>query len=270
MFKTDDGLSLFEQYWVPDKEHKAVVAIVHGYAEHSARYQHVAEYLLGQGYAVEAFDLRGHGRSEGKRSFVKSFDEYPSDVASFFQRIRKRHPDKPIYLLGHSMGGPISLLFVATFKPDLKGLILSGPALKISDDISPMLVRFSSFISSIFPKLPTIKLDSSGISRDPDIVKRYDSDPLVYRGGTPARTGAELVRAIVRVQNQAEQVTLPILILHGTADKLADVEGSKQFYNVVGSNDKDLKLYDGFYHEVLNEPEKQQVLEDIVQWLKEH
>jgi alpha-beta hydrolase superfamily lysophospholipase len=168
------------------------------------------------------------------------------------------------------MGGAIVTLFAMTRKPDVKGLILSGPALKISDDISPLLVRLSSIIGKVLPKLPTIKLDSSGISRDPEVVKRYDNDPLVYRGGIPARTGAEITGATRKIQAEMETITLPLLILHGTDDRLADPEGSKELYQRVQSKDKTLKLYEGYYHEVMNEPEKELVLADIVEWTERH
>jgi acylglycerol lipase len=269
-FKAADGLSLFEQWWRPETGPKAAVAIVHGLAEHSSRYAHVAEHLARGGYAVDTFDLRGHGRSEGRRAFIRSFDEFLADLDLFLARVRSRHRRTPVFLLGHSMGGGITPLFVITRKPDISGLILSAGALKISDDISPLLIRMSGIVGRILPKLPTIKLDSSAISRDPEVVKHYDNDPLNYRGGTPARTGAEIVRATRRIQAQMEAITLPLLILHGTADRLTDIEGSKQLYARAASSDKTLKLYDGLYHEILNEPEKARVLEDIVQWLDAH
>ena len=265
-FKTADDLNLFEQWWRPEEKPKATVIIVHGYAEHSTRYTHVAEHLVNNGYAIETFDLRGHGQSEGKRAFVRSFDEYLGDLEQFLERVRQRRKAKNTFLLGHSMGGAIVTLFAITRKPDIKGLILSGPALKISDDISPLLVRLSSIIGTFLPRLPTIKLDSSGISRDPEVVRRYDNDPLVYRGGIPARTGAEITGATKVIQAQMESISLPLLILHGADDRLADPEGSKSLYQRAQSKDKNLKLYEGFYHEVMNEPEKEMVLGDIVEW----
>ncbi|MCP4668847.1 MAG: alpha/beta hydrolase [Deltaproteobacteria bacterium] len=265
-FKTADGMDLFEQRWRPEQKPKALVVIVHGYAEHSTRYTHVAEHLVDHGYAVETFDLRGHGQSEGKRAFVGSFDAYLEDLEQFLKRVRQRIKTENVFILGHSMGGAIVTLYAITRKPDITGLILSGPALKISDDISPLLVRLSSVIGIVLPKLPTIKLDSSGISRDPEVVKHYDNDPLVYRGGIPARTGAEITGATKMIQAQMEAMTLPLLILHGGDDRLADPQGSKSLYERAQSNDKTLKLYEGLYHEVMNEPEKDMVLADIVAW----
>jgi len=265
-FKTNDGLNLFEQRWQPAKKVKAII-IIHGYAEHSGRYAHVAEFLVNHGYAVETFDLRSHGKSEGKKTFIRSFDEFLSDVDLFLKRVNERHPNKNLFLLGHSMGGTIATLFAITRKLDLKGIILSGATLKLSDEISPFLVRISAIVGNILPKLPTIKVDCNALSHDPEVVKKYDNDPLVYRGGIPARTGAEFTRAIKLIQKQMELVTLPLLILSGTADRLSDPEGSKQLYKRAQSKDKTLKLYDGLYHEILNEPEKEKVLTDIVEWL---
>ncbi len=266
-FKTYDGLNLFEQRWQPATEPKAVIVIIHGYAEHSGRYAHVAEYLVNHGYAVETFDLRSHGKSSGKNTQIKSFDEFLSDVDLFLTRVKERHPNTKLFLLAHSMGGTITTLFAITRKPDIKGIILSGATLKLSDEISPLLVRMSSIIGKILPKLPTIKLDGNAVSRDPEIVQKYNTDPLNYRGGIPARTGAEFNRAIKLIQKQMELVTLPLLILSGTADRLSDPEGSKQLYERAQSKDKTLKLYEGLYHEILNEPEKEKVLGDIVAWM---
>lgn len=268
-FKANDGLNLFEQRWQPAKKTKSVIVIIHGYAEHSGRYAHVADYLVDHGYAVETFDLRSHGKSDGKNTFIRSFDDFLSDVDLFLKRVKERHPSKSLFLLGHSMGGLIASLFVVTRKPDVKGLMLSGASLKISDEISPLLVKLSSVIGAILPKLPTIRLDGTAVSRDPEVVKKYDSDPLNYRGGIPARSGAEFNRAMKQIQNQMGAITLPLLIMHGTGDRLADPAGSKQLYERAQSSDKTLKLYEGFYHEILNEPEKETVMGDIVEWVNE-
>ena len=269
-FQTNDGLNLFEQRWQPASEPKAVIVIIHGYAEHSGRYAHVADYLVNHSFAVETFDLRSHGKSDGKKTFIRSFDEFLSDVDLFLKRVKERHPNKKLFLLAHSMGGTIATLFAITRKPDIKGIILSGATLKLSDEISPLLVRMSSIIGKILPRLATIKVDCDALSHDLEVVKKYDSDPLVYRGGIPARTGAEFNRAIKLIQKQMEFVTLPLLIFSGTADCLSDPEGSKQLYERAQSNDKTLKLYEGLYHEVLNEPEKERVMGDIVEWVDGH
>lgn len=270
-FQSKDGLELFTRSWRPEgMETKAATMIIHGLAEHSGRYLHVGEFLAGRGIAVEGFDLRGHGHSSspGSKTYVKRFDDYVSDAYLMLQHLMERYAGLPIFVLGHSMGGLIASLLVVTRQPAIRGLIISAPALKISDDISPLLVKLSAVIGKLFPHLPTIKLDSSAISRDPEVVQKYDTDPLNYRGGIRARTGAEINRATQIIQRQMEAIRLPLLILHGTADRLADPTGSKQLYERARSSDKTLKLYEGFYHEVMNEPEKEKVLDDIASWIE--
>lgn len=271
IFITFDGLRLFEQWWLPEDKPKAVVIIVHGYGEHSGRYGHAAEYLTQNGYCVYAFDLRGHGRSEGKRAFVWSFGEYLIDLENFLSRIRKAEGRKPVFILGHSLGGTIATLFAITRKPDINGLILSGPFLKFTGDISPLLQNLALLLGPFFPKMPLFKrLNVYLISRDPEVVARYESDPLIYHGRTYVREAAEIIRAIKQIQAQMGTVSLPLIILHGTSDRLSEVEGSRQLYSRASSTDKTLKLYEGLYHEVLNEPQKMRVLADIVAWLDRH
>ncbi len=266
-FETRDGLQLFRQAWEPVDGREAVVLIIHGYGEHSGRYAHVARHLALQNFIIETFDLRGHGRSEGDRAYISSFDQYTRDVHVFAKRVWEEHPDLPVFLLGHSLGGLIAALYVLHFQPKIDGLILSSAALKISDDLSPLLQKMSGVIGKMLPKLPTIKLDAKFISRDPKVVDAYENDPLVYHKGTLAKTGAEIIRATQKIQAKMEMLRLPMLIFHGTADRLTDPEGSKQLYLRAKSADKILKLYEGFYHETMNEPEKERVLNDVLEWL---
>lgn len=270
LFQGCDGQMLFEQAWRPDDEQKAVVLLVHGLGEHSSRYAHVADFLTSNGIGVETYDLRGHGKSDGCRAFVNSFDEHLRDLDILCKRVQERHSGTPIFLYGHSMGATISTLYVITRKTEFRGLLLSGALIKIGDDISPLLVKMSSIIGKYAPKMKTTKLDSASISRDPLIVKDYDDDPLNYRGGIPARTGMELIIAMNRIQIQMETITLPILIMHGSCDKMTDLSGSQELFDAVSSKDKTLKLYDGFYHEIHNDPEKQLVFDDINGWINSH
>jgi acylglycerol lipase len=270
-YESDDGLRLFEQEWSPEGTPKAGVVIVHGYGEHTGRYVHVAEELTRNGYAVSTFDLRGHGRSQGDpRTFVRSFDEHLDDLERFLSRVRERHSGRPLFLFGHSMGGTIATLFAIARQPEIRGLLLSGASLKLSDNYSPSLITLAKIISLVLPKLRLIKLDASAVSRDAEVVREYVTDPLVYHGGIPARTGAEMNRAMERIRQRMETLEEPLLIMHGTCDLLADPEGSRQLYDRAESDDKDLRLYEGLYHEILNEPEKAQVLADMVEWLDTH
>lgn len=270
LFQGCDGLMLFEQAWMPENERKAVVVLVHGLGEHSSRYEPVAEFLTSNGIGIETFDLRGHGKSDGRRAYINSFDEHLRDLDIFYERVEERHPGAPVFLYGHSMGATISVLHIITREVQFQGLLLSGILIKIGDDISPLLIKMSSIIGTYAPRMKTTKLDSASISRDPRIVKHYDEDPLNYRAGVPARTGQELITAMNRIQVQMGTITLPILIMHGSGDKMTDPGGSQELYDAVSSKDKTIKLYNGFYHEIHNDPEKQQVLDDIINWINGH
>ncbi len=268
--ETPDHVQLFHQLWIPKNTPRAAMVIIHGLAEHSSRYVHVADALAREGIAVAAPDLRGHGRSQGRRAYVPAFDLLLRDVEIYLERVKEEFAGLPLFLFGHSMGGAIVALFGITRQPDfLNGLILSGAALKISDSISPLLVKLSAFLGTVLPWLPTVRLNPDHLSRDTDVVEMYSTDELVYHGGTPARTGREIVRATRRIQEAAEQLTLPVLIMHGTGDQITDFRGSQYLYIHAGSTDKTLKLYDGFYHEILNEPQKHLVLKDLLHWLEE-
>jgi alpha-beta hydrolase superfamily lysophospholipase len=168
------------------------------------------------------------------------------------------------------MGGLISTFFAITRQPDIDGLLLSGAMLKIPDEYPSFLIQLIEIISILSPKLPLLKIDASDVSRDPEVVEAYDTDPLVYRGGIPARTATEMNRAMEVVRERMEAIEGPLLIMHGTADRLADPEGSEQLYARANSNDKTLKWYEGLYHEILNEPEQDRVLADVVEWLDGH
>lgn len=268
-FQTSDGISIYEKT-TEAKNAKGVVILVHGIAEHIGRYDYTTAYLTGHGYNIIGWDLRGHGKSSGKRIYIHHFHQYLDDLKEILVRAQSTYPGLPVFLLGHSMGGGIATLFTIEHHPNIAGLLLSGPSLKISDDISPFMQKLSKIVSVILPKLPALKLDSSGISRDPSVVKSYDTDPLNYRKGILARTGAEILKATEIIEKHMSEITCPVLIMHGTADKLSDPGGSQTFYESVSSTDKTLKYYDGLYHEILNEPEKDRVLNDIVSWLDSH
>ncbi|MCE1252141.1 MAG: alpha/beta hydrolase [Anaerolineae bacterium] len=270
-FTGSQGLQLYRQWWLPKGELNGVVVICHGIAEHSGRYAHVAEMLCGQGFAAGSFDLVNHGRSGDLSIFVDAFDTYLADMDIFMEQAQQKAAGKPVFMLGHSMGGTVTTLYVITRQPqNLKGFILSAPAVKIGSDISPFLIKVSGVISALAPHLKTIVLDNDTISKDPEVKRRYDADPLNYRGGVPARTGAELNRAIGRIQANFKAVTLPFLLMHGTADRLADINGSRMLYEQAASKDKTFKTYQGLFHEIMNEPEKDLVFEDILAWLKTH
>ena len=265
-FTTPDGLTLFEQWWRPDTPPKAAIIIVHGLGEHSGRYAYVAEHLVGQGYAVDALDLRGHGHSGGRRAFVRRFELLLDDVMHFLGRVQNRLPDTPIFLIGHSLGGTTITLLALTRQPPVQGFILSGAGLRFPV-IPPLLKASAQILSICLPRLHTQKVAPNLITHDEALVQQYIADPLVFHGGVPARTGAELLSAAARIRSQMAAFDYPVLIMHGTADALTDPAGSQMLYDQAQSTDKTLELYEGFYHEVFNEVERGRVLADVVAWL---
>lgn len=269
-FDSSGGRHIFEQWWRPDDgQPRGVVAICHGFAEHSGRYSEAAEYLNARGYVTEALDLRGHGRSDGVRVHVHSFNEYLNDLDRFLKNVRARNPGLPVVLLGHSMGGGIAALYVVARHPDLAGIILSGPAIG-SDFIKlPWSRRLILMLMSVAPRLRLPSLPASAVSRDPEVVRKYEEDPLVFRGGATVAHARAGVRALSRGAREMELFELPLLIVHGTADALVPVAGSEELNQRAQSSDKTLKLYQDLYHEVLNEPERLAVLGDIAAWLDE-
>lgn len=268
-FVTRDGLKLFTQSWLPETPEGSVV-LVHGYAEHSGRYASFAEYLAARGFGVYAFDQRGHGNSGGRRVNVRVFREYATDLARYLERVREANPGLPRFLLGHSMGGLTALQLVLEHPHKADGLILSGCYVRNALPVPGALVSLAGLVSAVAPELPVQPLDPAVLSRDETVVRAYAADPLVYHGRVKARLGAELLRCGDYLLDRAESVKLPTLILHGGADRLAAMSGSRELYERLGSEDKALKVYDGFFHEILNEPGKEQVWADVVSWLEAH
>ena len=268
-FTGPGGIELFEHWWRPEGGARAAVVLVHGLKDHGARYDHVGGWLARRGYAVYALDLRGHGESDGERFFVGSFDEYVEDLGSFVRRVRSREPEKPLFLLGHSMGGAVASLFVLERGPDLQGLVLSAPALEPTENVSPVLIWLSGIISRFFPRAPVTKVDIKALSHLPEVIEAARKDPFSGKRPAPARTGYEILQAMSRIRERTQEIKLPLFVMHGTEDHLTNPQGSQRLFELASSEDKELKLYEGFYHEILNEPEKERVLGDIARWLDE-
>ena len=265
-FAGPGGLILRERWWIPEAEVRAAFVLVHGLKDHSVRYDHAGYWLAGRGYAVYALDLRGHGESEGERFFVESFDEYVEDLAVFVSRVRGWEEEKPLFLLGHSMGGAVACSFVLNRRPDLQGLVLTAPALEPNENVSPVLILLAGVISRLFPRAPVTKVDVKSLSHLPAVVEAARKDPLSSERPAPARTGHEILKAMRHIREWAAEISIPLLVMHGTEDHLTNPRGSETFFKRAGSGDKTIKLYEGLYHEILNEPEREQVLGDIVHW----
>jgi alpha-beta hydrolase superfamily lysophospholipase len=239
-------------------------------AEHSGRYANLANYFVPKGYTICSLDLRGHGKSAGLRGYVEQFSDYLNDLETFFNIVRGEYGDTKIFLVGYSMGGTIAMAYTIHHQYELAGLLLSGATLKVGSSLSPALIAVARMLSLLLPKMGITALDASAISRDRAVVDAYVNDPLVYRGKIRARLGAEVIKIMQKLPSQMPKINLPILVMHGTADRLSDPEGSQVLYERVSSRDKTLKLYDGFYHEIFNEPGHEQVLADMETWLATH
>lgn len=269
-FRGCKNLSLYYQSWLPSDEIKAVVLVVHGLAEHSGRYLNMVNRLVPKGYVVYGFDQRGHGHSQGLRGYVEQFSYYVNDLGAFLDIVRNRHRDAKIFIVGHSLGGTIATAFAVHHQSEIDGLILSGAVFHLGDNVSSGLTMLARVISLLSPTTGISAIDASATSRDKSVVNAYSNDPLVYRGKIRARLGTELMKTIKLLPHQMANINLPILIMHGTDDRLSDPSGSEMLYSKVGSRDKTLKLYSGLYHELFNEPEGEQVLADMEAWLAVH
>jgi acylglycerol lipase len=264
---TEDGLRLHTVRWLPAGDPDTLLLVAHGLGEHSGRYIHVAEQLTARGYAVFSFDHRGHGRSEGPRAYFDDFDLAVAELGQFAGQLRAEFPGHRLFVFGHSMGALVSLLYALRHQDQLAGWISSATTLTLDKAAPRLLVRAGQLLNRIMPRLPYRKIDSSTLSRDPQVVQSYEDDPLVYH--RPLRLGVvnALIEYSQRARQRLDKLRLPLLILHGGADALTPATGSQLLYERAASPDKTLKIYDGLYHEILNDPEGKTVLEDIAAWL---
>jgi acylglycerol lipase len=266
--ETAGGLKITVRSWRPEAKARGVVAIVHGVKSHSGYYGWAAEQLVGSGLAVYALDLHGRGKSDGDRLYLEKIDDYLDDVDTLVTLAGLREPGLPIFLLGHSAGGVISCVYALEHQAKLAGLICESFAFQVA--APDVVVAVVKLLSRVAPHLPVLNLKNRDFSRDPRVVQAMDDDPLVAREVQPSHTVAELVRATERLEREFPRITLPVLILHGTSDKVTRPSGSKFFYETAGSSDKVLKLYEGHAHDLLNDLDKQVVMEDIKGWMNAH
>lgn len=266
-----DGVELYSSYWRPRGDARAVVALVHGIGEHAGRYTTLVTQLTAAGFAVCGFDHRGHGRSPGRKGHIGSWTEYREDVRAFLGTVEKQFPGRPVFLYGHSLGALIVTEYVIAYPGGgLVGVIVSGIPLQPTGVAKPHLVALARILSRVWPTFSiSLGVDGSRLSRDKDVVRDYDEDPLVHHVGS-MRWGAETLAAIERVRSRATAIQLPILILHGGDDKINSVEGSKELFEKVSSADKQLLIYPGGVHEPHNDIDRAQVALDVEEWLNRH
>ena len=259
------GLKIFVRSWVPESAPRAVVVVCHGVNSHGGQYVGVCEQFAAAGLAAFALDLRGRGRSEGERFYVEDVADYVSDVGNTIALAKSRHPGLPVYLLGHSAGGVTSATYVLDHQAELAGFVCESFAFQVP--APGFALAAIKGISHIAPRLPVLKLKNEDFSRDPKAVAALNNDPLIAHEVQPAITVAALVRADERLHDEFPSITIPLLIMHGTDDKATVCRGSQFFYDTAGSKDKTLKLYEGHYHDLLNDIGKEQVMADILQWI---
>ena len=256
---------IFMHSWQPASTPRAVIVICHGVNSHGGQYVWAAEQLRAAGYSVYAIDLRGRGKSEGKRFYIDHVSDYSEDLGTLIQLVKTRDPGLKVFLLGHSAGGVVSCTYALDHQKELAGFICESFAFQVP--APGFVIAIIKLLGRIAPNLPVLKLKNKDFSRDPAAVAQLDADPLTQGEIQPAKTVAELVRATERMRREFPTITLPVFIMHGTVDKATVPAGSQFFYDTVGSRDKTLRLYEGHFHDLLNDVGKEGVMKDILGWI---
>ncbi|MCW5732833.1 MAG: lysophospholipase [Enhydrobacter sp.] len=266
MIANEAGLKIFVRSLRPAAAPKAILVICHGVNSHSGQYGWAIERFAEHGLVVYALDLRGRGRSEGERFYIDSVDEYVADLAMTIRLAKQRHPGLPLYLLGHSAGGVVSCTYALDNQVELAGLICESFAFQVyAPDVALALIKG---VSHLLPHTPILHLKNEDFSRDPAVVAALNADPLTPNETQPTSTVAALVRADERLEREFPRITLPLLIMHGTADNATRPSGSQPFFDTAGASDKSLKLYEGHFHDLLADVGKEQVLADMWAWIE--
>jgi len=271
-FEGHDGLTFYVQGWEPDAQPKTVIALVHGLGEHIGRYAHVGKALTDAGYVLIGFDLRGHGKTVSARGHFPSLNMVMADIRQFFQFVSQRYPNLPQFLYGHSLGGLLALTYAVQNRAGLKGVMVTGTALRSALQEQKAKIMMANILGTLMPAatIPS-GLDATTISRDKAVVDKYVNDPLVH-DKTSLGLGKSALAAIDLCFAGAKEFAYPLLIMHGKEDKLTYASGSADFAKLAGEKNKDvtLKLWDGLYHEIHNEPEQAEVFKMIIEWLDKH
>lgn len=265
-FTNTDGKHIHTHSW-PVANAKAQVVIVHGLGEHGGRYQELAGSLNQRGYSCHALDHQGHGESEGKPGYIDNFTIFVNTVADFITRVKAQSPGLPCIMIGHSMGGVIACNTLIDHPKLVDICALSGPALATDEAIGPVQRLILTGLSALAPKAKVFSVDPTLVSSDPNTVEAYRNDPLVLSGKGCVKLITEILKAAKRALAQADQITVPMLFMHGGADALAHPSGSSRMYESISSRDKDLIIYPGLYHEIFNEPRRQDVYQALGDWL---
>ena len=265
-----DGIQLYSQYWLPEGSPRAILAIVHGIGEHSGRYMNIVNHVVPNQFAVYGYDHRGHGKSPGQRGHIDSWVDYRIDLRNFLMMIKSQHSRCSIFLLGHSMGALIVLDFIIAEREELAGAILSGTPIEPAAVAKPHRVVIARLLSRIFPRFPIdLRIDCNALSRIPAAVKACEEDPLMHRR-VSTRWGTEALSALERVKKGGGNIDIPILMIHGEADRVNLAIGAKKFFDQIQYNDKEYISYPACYHEVHNDLDYEEMLTDLVDWINRH
>lgn len=266
-FEGAGGLKIFTRSQQPEGKARGVVVISHGFNSHSGQYLWVAEQLAANGLAVYAIDHRGRGRSEGERFYFENIEDVISDLRTLIGTAKSENPGLPVFLLGHSAGGVISCIYSLDYQSEIDGLICESFAYELP--VPDIVLSFLKGISYITPHTHVFSLNNKDFSRDPAVVESMNNDVLIKGESQPAQTARVMIDADRKLRESFSTITLPVLILHGTEDKATKPSGSQHFYEQAGSSDKTLKLYEGHYHDLLNDIDKEIVMADIQKWIDE-
>jgi acylglycerol lipase len=262
------GLKIFTRSWQPEGKARGVVVIVPGLNSHSGQYLWVGEQFAANDLAAYAIDLRGRGRSEGERYYVEKMEDYTDDVATLVGIAKSENPGLPVFVLGHSVGGVVSCIYTLDHQSEIDGLICESFAYDLP--VPEIALLFIKGLSYITPHTHVFPLKNEVFSRDPLIVEAMNNDPLIQGESQPAQTSKVIIDAASRLNEEFPLIKRPVLILHGTDDKATNSKGSQFFYDTTGSTDKTLKLYEGHYHDLLNDIDEEVVMADINAWIEAH
>lgn len=265
---TRDGVCLRTFEWVAQPPSRGVVVVVHGIRDHAMRYEALADALNEKGYAVVSHDLRGHGHSGGHRQRFDSIDQLVADVHELLAEAKQEHGEVPVFVYGHSLGGLVTTHYALEHPDAIDGVILSGPALALLPDVRPGQIRAARFFGTIAPNLPAQPVDDDVFHSTAREREALDRDPLVIEEKLPARSAKAAILAIEEVQARMSDVSVPLLIMHGDADKATNIEGSKKLYRLASSSDKTLEIWEGQYHDLLHEPRKDEVVQTVLRWIE--
>jgi len=269
-FEGLNGCQLYYKTWFPDEPPKATIVIVHGAGEHIDRYKNLVDVLTKSGYALLGYDQRGHGRSEGKLGHIYSWDDYRGDLRIFINKAKQIVPDSPIFVLGHSLGSLIVLDYMIHYSDGISGAIISGTSLDPEDAAPPFQVFMAKVLSGIYPTFSLkIPLSGKGLSRDLQVAKAYNEDPLVHWERT-ARWGTECLKVIKYIESNPDKIDIPILFVHGEKDPLVTAKGAQHFFDRIRDIDKTIYIYKDNLHETLNDLDYMEVIADIEKWLVDH